>query len=102
MGVFETIVDQIRDAQMVTYDQLVYIFEHIDEEKEQYLYAQARAVAEPIFHKAVYLRGLIEFTNICKNDCYYCGIRCSNPNAERYRLTEEQILIGAQAIGMTM
>ena len=34
MGVFETIVDQIRDAQMVTYDQLVYIFEHIDEEKE--------------------------------------------------------------------
>ncbi len=92
MGVFETTVDRIRETRTITYDQLVYIFEHIDEEKEQYLYAQARAVAEPIFHKAVYLRGLIEFTNICKNDCYYCGIRCSNPHAERYRLTEEQIL----------
>ena len=40
----------------------------------------------------MYTRGLIEFTNYCKNDCYYCGIRRSNPNAKRYRLTEEEIL----------
>lgn len=40
----------------------------------------------------VYVRGLIEFTNFCKNNCYYCGIRCGNSHAERYRLTKEQIL----------
>ncbi|MCD8161209.1 MAG: [FeFe] hydrogenase H-cluster radical SAM maturase HydE [Clostridiales bacterium] len=40
----------------------------------------------------VYVRGLIEFTNYCKNDCYYCGIRKSNGKVDRYRLTEEQIL----------
>ncbi len=40
----------------------------------------------------VYVRGLIEFTNYCKNDCYYCGIRAGNRSAERYRLTKEQIL----------
>lgn len=40
----------------------------------------------------VYLRGLIEFTNYCKNDCYYCGIRCSNKNADRYRLTFQEIM----------
>lgn len=40
----------------------------------------------------VYTRGLIEFTNYCKNNCYYCGIRRGNPHAERYRLTEEEIL----------
>ncbi len=40
----------------------------------------------------VYTRGLIEFTNYCRNDCYYCGIRRSNRNAERYRLTKEEIL----------
>ena len=40
----------------------------------------------------VYVRGLIEFTNYCKNDCYYCGIRAGNRAAERYRLTAEQIL----------
>ncbi|MDU7336558.1 MAG: [FeFe] hydrogenase H-cluster radical SAM maturase HydE [Clostridium sp.] len=44
------------------------------------------------YDRDVYTRGLIEFTNHCKNDCLYCGIRRSNPNAERYRLTESQIL----------
>ena len=38
------------------------------------------------------MRGLIEFTNFCKNNCYYCGIRRDNKNASRYRLTEEEIL----------
>ena len=89
---FKQTVDTIRRTQDLTYDQLVYIMDHIDDEKAEYLYAQAREVSESIFHKAVYLRGLIEFTNICKNDCYYCGIRCGNRNAERYRLSEEQIL----------
>ena len=40
----------------------------------------------------VYIRGLIEFTNYCKNDCFYCGIRRSNKNAERYRLSPGEIL----------
>lgn len=44
------------------------------------------------YDNEVYTRGLIEFTNFCKNDCLYCGIRHSNPYAERYRLTERQIL----------
>ena len=44
------------------------------------------------FGHEVYLRGLIEFTNVCKNDCYYCGIRRSNQNAQRYRLREQEIL----------
>ena len=45
-----------------------------------------------VYGADVYIRGLIEFTNYCKNDCYYCGIRCSNKNAQRYRLTKEDIL----------
>ena len=44
------------------------------------------------FGKKVYIRGIVEFTNYCKNDCYYCGIRCSNRNAQRYRLNKEEIL----------
>lgn len=40
----------------------------------------------------VYTRGLIEFTNYCKNDCYYCGIRRGNSQAKRYRLSKEEIL----------
>lgn len=45
-----------------------------------------------VYGTDVYTRGLIEFTNYCKNDCYYCGIRRSNKNAQRYRLTEEEIM----------
>ena len=54
--------------------------------------AAAVETARKTFGNRVYLRGLIEFTNYCKNDCYYCGIRCSNQKAERYRLTPEVIL----------
>ena len=45
----------------------------------------------------MYIRGLIEFTNFCKNDCLYCGIRRSNARACRYRLSEEEILACAEA-----
>lgn len=58
----------------------------------EYLFAAARFVREPFYGHKVFLRGLIEFTNYCKNDCYYCGIRRSNTNAVRYRLTKAEIL----------
>lgn len=53
---------------------------------------RARETAQQIYGNKVYIRGLIEFTNYCKNDCYYCGIRRGNCKADRYRLTREQIL----------
>lgn len=61
-------------------------------EDEDYLYACAREVRHAVYGHDIYMRGLIEFSSICKNDCYYCGLRRSNKNAERYRLTKEQIL----------
>ena len=56
------------------------------------LFAAADRVRRANYGDAVYIRGLIEFTNYCKNNCYYCGIRRDNRCAERYRLTKEQIL----------
>lgn len=52
----------------------------------------ARNVAIRSFGKDIYIRGLIEFTNYCKNDCYYCGLRRSNGRCHRYRLCEDEIL----------
>jgi len=63
-----------------------------DKEKIESLFAEARKIKESHYCKSVFIRGLIEFTNYCKNDCYYCGIRCSNTNLERYRLTSDQIM----------
>jgi len=63
-----------------------------DPDEIEKLFCNARAVKEEQYGKSVYLRGLIEFTNYCKNDCYYCGIRCSNMNIQRYRLRLDEIL----------
>ena len=56
------------------------------------LFARADAVRRERYGADVYIRGLIEFTNYCKNNCYYCGIRRGNAAAQRYRLTQEEIL----------
>ncbi|MBE7026334.1 MAG: [FeFe] hydrogenase H-cluster radical SAM maturase HydE [Ruminococcaceae bacterium] len=58
------------------------------------LYARQKAseISRQNFGNKIYIRGLIELTNYCKNDCYYCGIRAGNKNCSRYRLTKEQVL----------
>ena len=67
------------------------------EEHAEMLAHKAAALRDQIYGPRVFIRGLIEFTNVCRNDCYYCGIRKSNGNLERYRLTKEEILACCQA-----
>ena len=56
------------------------------------LASKAVAIRQHIYGTDVFTRGLIEISNYCKNDCYYCGIRCSNKNVRRYRLTADEII----------
>ena len=63
-----------------------------NEDLSNELFKRAVAVRKEIYSNEVFIRGLIEFTNYCRNDCYYCGIRFSNSNAIRFRLSEEEIL----------
>lgn len=60
------------------------------------LFRAADGVRRAFVGEEVYLRGLIEFSNYCKNDCLYCGIRRSNASARRYRLSPEEIILTAQ------
>ncbi len=64
-------------------------------ESKEYLRRLAEETRIAVYGREVYIRGLIETTNICKNDCYYCGIRRSNASCSRYRLTPEDILEAA-------
>lgn len=62
-----------------------------DNSNNEVLRIRADEVRRKYYGNRVFVRGLIEISNICKNDCYYCGIRKSNRNISRYRLTEEEI-----------
>lgn len=61
-------------------------------EEKDYLAAEARRVSKSVFGNGVYVRGLVEISSFCKNNCYYCGLRCANRDAERYRLSQDEIL----------
>lgn len=87
------IVDKlINNPRRITDEELKALLLCEDQESIDYMAEKAREVREKHYGKDVYLRGLIEFTNYCKNNCYYCGIRRGNKNAERYRLTADEIL----------
>lgn len=86
------LIQKLRQTQSLTKEEWIRLIENRTPELAEYLFEQAREVREQYYGKNIYIRGLIEFTNYCKNDCLYCGIRRSNKNAERYRLTKEQIL----------
>lgn len=86
------ILSKIEKEQMISREELGELLTTTDQELIEELYRRARATAGKYYGKEIYLRGLIEFTNYCKNNCYYCGIRCGNEKAQRYRLTMDQIL----------
>ena len=65
---------------------------HEDEEVRKKLAEYAQIRQRENYGNKVYIRGLIEISNICKNDCYYCGIRCSNQKVERYALSKAEIM----------
>ena len=86
------LIDCLEAGENLAANQWVQLLSSYSASDREYAAVRAREIAHRYFDNKVYTRGLIEFTSWCRNDCYYCGIRRSNQNAERYRLTEEQIL----------
>lgn len=87
-----SIIERLQKEHSLSLSEYEYLIENRCEEAAQLLSSSADAVRKKIYGNSVFIRGLIEISNICKNDCLYCGIRKSNLNCERYRLTEKQIL----------
>lgn len=86
------LIDKLLQKQMLENDEFAILLNNFTENTSEYLYEKARDVSKKHFGNKIYVRGLIEFTNYCKNDCYYCGIRRSNNKAERYRLSFDDIM----------
>jgi biotin synthase len=86
------LIDKLESNGSLSKEDFVLLLNHITPQLSDYLFEKSRKTAAKYFGNRVYTRGLIEFTNYCKNNCYYCGIRAGNPDVERYRLSEEDIL----------
>lgn len=87
-----SLVEKLITEHKLTLEEYEYLIENRNSEVAGYLATEAVRVRKEIYGHAVFIRGLIEISNICKNDCFYCGIRKSNQKCERYRLTAEEIL----------
>lgn len=85
-------IQEIKCGRDISIEQLEYLLTTENKDCLKMLREEAVQTAQKIYGNRVFIRGLIEFTNYCKNDCYYCGIRRSNHCADRYRLTKEEIL----------
>lgn len=90
------LIDRLHTTGSLDREQWIQLLSERSEETDQYARDLGNKVRQQIYGNVIYVRGLVEFTNYCKNDCYYCGIRRSNKNAQRYRLTEEDILLCCQ------
>ena len=86
------LIDKLHHTQELTREEFLTLLSNRNTETDLYARRLARGVRQKIYGDQVYIRGLIEFTSYCRNDCYYCGLRRSNHAAQRYRLTEEDIL----------
>ena len=88
----QRLIDQLRDNHQLSPDGYWTLLTMHHPDDVEYLMLQAREVAQRQFGKSIYLRGLIELTNVCRNDCLYCGIRRGNTHVTRYTLTREQVM----------
>ncbi len=86
------LIDSLRRERKLSADEYKALLLCEDAETLLYLQRQAREVAQEHFGNRVFIRGLIEITNCCRNNCYYCGIRKGNGDVSRYELTREEIL----------
>ena len=86
------LIEKLASAHSLTLEEYRELIEAQSPETARALAARAVEVRKSVYGTAVYVRGLIEISNICKNDCLYCGIRRGNARCERYRLSPEEIL----------
>lgn len=86
------LIDRLGERGTLEHNEWVELVSAYTESDRAYAAKKARAITDEKFGKKIFIRGIVEFSNICRNDCLYCGIRRSNSACSRYRLTSEEII----------
>ena len=90
------LTEQLRRNQTLSDEENTELLESQDEIALEHLYETAREVQKQYYGNKIYVRGLIEFTNYCRNNCFYCAIRRDNQKIQRYRLNKDEIYACAE------
>ncbi len=85
------LIDKLCSQRSLSVEEYAYLLNNRTTQTDTYIKAQADALRKQVYSNSIYIRGLIEISNICKNNCLYCGIRSGNTDCQRYRLNEEEI-----------
>ncbi len=88
----QELIDRLNLGEQLTKDEYTFLFKNTKDTDLDYIFNLALSEKQRYYGNEIFLRGIIEFTNYCKNDCLYCGIRLKNKNTERYRLTKDEII----------
>ncbi len=91
------LIERLCSARTLSVEEYEYLLANRTPKAQQLLSQKALEVRQEVYGNSVYIRGLIEISNICKNNCLYCGIRAQNTGCERYRLTPEEIFYCCEA-----
>lgn len=86
------LIDRLYDVHRLSVEEYEILLHAQNRTLREYAAQKALQLRNAVYGNAVYVRGLIEISSVCKNNCYYCGIRRDNADGMRYRLTKEQIL----------
>ena len=90
----QALILKAEQTHCLTEDELLHLLQ--DDSADEAIFQAADRVRQKYVGNEVHLRALIEFTNICKNNCLYCGLRAQNPCVHRYRMSEDDIVALAQ------
>lgn len=86
------LIDKLKENKHLDKEEWVTVISEFTDEDRAYAADIAREISLSQYGNKIFIRGIVEFSNICKNDCLYCGIRASNKDLQRYRLTAEEII----------
>lgn len=92
MSRVKALIDKLNRDKHLEKEEWVTLLSGYTDDDRAYAAGIAREISNSRFGNKIFIRGIVEFSNVCKNDCYYCGIRRSNTNVQRYRLTPDEIL----------
>ena len=92
-----TLLDRLEAHKKLSFDQWCEVLSDCDGPSFEEAKIRASAIAQKHFGRGIYIRGIVEFTNFCRNECHYCGLQKSRRDLVRYRLSQEEILSCCEA-----